>query len=93
MTPIPPDLQEKLEDFECQYGPARGKLALAMDLLTDAQVAAGQLTIYCRAGMDVRKPHPDLVLLQRQLDAIQHLVKSAFRDGKAPPGAKAPTGE
>ena len=81
--PLPQDYQEKLEDFQFQYGEGAGRLALAMELLVDAEVSAGQLGIYCRHGLQPNKVHPDLELLQRQLTAIRSLVKEAYNTDRA----------
>lgn len=79
---LPPHLSEKLEDLEFQYGAARGKLALAMDLASDAEIAAGQLRLYCRNSMDPRRGHPDLEELIASLQVVRSLVKGAFRAGE-----------
>jgi hypothetical protein len=76
---LPEPILDKLEDFEQQYGALRGKLALAMELMVDAEVAAGHLRVYCRSGLDSRKAHPDLEALQLHLAAVRMLVKDAFR--------------
>ncbi|MCC6547559.1 hypothetical protein IT570_10365 [Candidatus Sumerlaeota bacterium] len=72
--------REKLDDFEFQYGPLAGKLALAMDLLSDAQIAAGQLAVYCRNSMQPGRPHPDVVVLQQNIEVVRTVVKGAFRE-------------
>lgn len=82
---LPEVLQDRLEDFETQYGQTSGKLALAMELITDAEIAAGHLTVYCRNGLDPRKPHPDLESLQRHIHVIRALIKEAFRAERGAP--------
>ena len=77
---LPPDYREKLEDFETQYGALAGKLALAMDLISDAEITAGQLALYCPNSLNPKQPHPDVQLLQRQVNAVRGLVKEAFRE-------------
>ena len=79
--------REKLDDFEFQYGALAGKLALAMDMLSDAQIAAGQLAIYCRNGLQPGRPHPDVVVLQRSIEVVRTVVKEAFREERARRGA------
>lgn len=83
LSHLPPDLREKLEDMETQYGPTAGKLAMAMDLMTEAEIAAGQLAIYCRNSMNPSKPHPDLEQVQACVKAVRQLVKGAFREERA----------
>ena len=47
---------EELERLEFQMGPARGKLALALDVLTDALVLVGQHGVYCASTRNPSKP-------------------------------------
>ena len=77
---LPDDWKERLEDFETQYGPMAGKLALAMDVITDAEISAGQLNVYCKNGLDPRRPHPDLERVQLYIKLVRSLLKEAFRD-------------
>ena len=74
------ELVDKLEDMETQYGPMAGKLAMAMDLITDAEISAGQLSVYCRHGLDASKTHPDLENLQKYIIVVRQLIKNAFRE-------------
>ena len=76
---FPAKVQDRLEDFEFQYGPLKGKLALAMDLVSDAEITAGQLGLYCRDGLRPERVHPDVEQLQLFLRAVRQLVKDAFR--------------
>lgn len=82
---LPPKLQNQLEDFEFQYGPVKGKLALAMDLASEAEIAAGNLALFCRDGINPQKPHPDVEQVQLFLRAVRQLVKDAFREGTKKP--------
>lgn len=79
---FPPKMQDQLEDFEFQYGAAKGKLALAIDLASEAEIATGQLAVYCRDGLNPQKPHPDVEQVQLYVRAIRQLVKDAFREEK-----------
>lgn len=90
---MPEKMREHLEDLQTQYGPANGKLAMAMDLLSDAEITAGQLTVYCRNGLDPRKPHPDLESLQLYVRAIRVLVREAFRERRAGGGVETKAAE
>ena len=77
---LPEKLRDKLEDMETQYGPMAGKLAMAMDLMTDAEISAGQLSVYCRNGLDPKKPHPDVENVQTYIKVCRQLIKEAFRN-------------
>lgn len=79
---LPEELRDKLEDFETQYGDAAGKLALAMDLMTDAEIAAANLRIYCRSALDARRGHPDLESVITHLAAVKMLVREAFHSDR-----------
>lgn len=79
---FPESVRERLEDMETQYGAMAGKIALAMDLITDAEISAGQLSVYCRNGLNPAKPHPDLEDLQTRIKAVRTLLKGAFRERK-----------
>ncbi len=80
---IPEELSEKLDDFEFQYGSQAGKLALAMDLISDAEIASGMLAVYCRNGLDPSRPRPDVEQLQNTVRTVRTLVKAAFREERA----------
>lgn len=82
--------EEKLEDLIMQYGPVGGKLAAVMDLMSDAEISAGMLRVYCRNSLDPRKPHPDLEELEQSLRTARDLLKEAFReDREGTPGSRA----
>ena len=42
--------REEIERYEFQYGPIRGKLAMTLDLLTDALTMTGQHGVYCTSA-------------------------------------------
>ena len=83
-------LTEKLEDMEFQYGALAGKLAMAMDLVNDAEITSGMLQLFCRNGLDPRRPHPDLENLQKTIGVIRMLIKEAFREEQARKNAAGP---
>jgi hypothetical protein len=41
--------QEELEHFETRMGVPRGRLAVTMDLVTDAMALVGQHGVYCQS--------------------------------------------
>ncbi len=75
-------LREKLEDMETQYGSIGGKLAFVMDLISDAEILAGQHGVYCRHGVDARRMHPDMEDLLLNIRASRSLIKNAFRENR-----------
>lgn len=71
-----------LEVHETMMGPARGRLAVALDLLTDSLALVGQHGIYCRSDRFPGKPKMDIALVLEQLDDAKQLVQSAMEELK-----------
>jgi hypothetical protein len=69
-----------LEHHETKMGPARGRLAVAMDLLTDSLALVGQHGVYCRSDRFPGKPKLDIALVLEQLDDAKQLVQSAMEE-------------
>ena len=78
---------EELERYETQLGVARGRLALALDMLTDALVLVGQHGIYCQSARQYGKPKMDIQLILKSLDSTKELVADVMDELKR--GAKA----
>jgi hypothetical protein len=69
---------ETLERHETMMGPARGRLAVALDLLTDSLALVGQHGVYCRSERVPGQPRLDIALVLEQLDDAKQLVQSAM---------------
>jgi hypothetical protein len=67
-----------LEHHETMMGSARGRLAVALDLLTDSLALVGQHGVYCRSERLPGKPKMDIALILDQLDDAKQLVQSAM---------------
>jgi hypothetical protein len=74
--------RESLEHHETMMGGARGRLAVALDLLTDSLALVGQHGIYCRSERFVGQPKMDIALVLEQLDDAKQLVQSAMEELK-----------
>jgi hypothetical protein len=74
--------RDSLEVHETMMGPARGRLAVALDLLTDSLALVGQHGIYCRSDRFPGKPKLDIALVLEQLDDAKQLVQSAMEELK-----------
>ena len=74
---------EELERYEFQYGPARGKLALTLDLLTDALVMVGQHGVYCTSSRNPAKPAMDLQVVLKEIEDAKDLVRDAMAELRA----------
>jgi hypothetical protein len=70
--------RDTLEHHETMMGPARGRLAVALDLLTDALALVGQHGVYCRSDRFPGKPKLDIALVIEQLEDAKELVQSAM---------------
>ncbi len=74
--------QDQLERYEMQFGPARGKLAMASDLLTDALVLVGQHGVYCQSVRQPNKPAMDLQIILQCLNESKELVLQALEKSR-----------
>ena len=73
---------DALELHETMMGPARGRLAVALDLLTDSMALVGQHGVYCRSERFIGQPKMDIALVMEQLTDAKQLVQSAIEQLK-----------
>lgn len=77
------DRRDELERYEFMMGPARGRLAVTMDLVTDAMALVGQHGVYCRSQRWPGRPVMDIQLIMKQLDDAKELIRSVMEELKA----------
>ena len=70
--------RDALEVHETMMGPARGRLAVALDLLTDSLALVGQHGVYCRSERFPGQPKLDIALVLEQLNDAKQLVQSSM---------------
>jgi hypothetical protein len=70
--------RETLERHETMLGRPGGRLAVALDLLTDSLALVGQHGVYCRSDRLPGQPKMDIALVLEQLDDAKQLVQSAM---------------
>ncbi|MBV6431554.1 MAG: hypothetical protein IANPNBLG_01686 [Bryobacteraceae bacterium] len=70
----------ELEDYEFQMGIERGRLALTLDLLTDALVLVGQHGVYCQSARQPGKPAMDVQIVQKCINDAKDLVGSVMQE-------------
>ena len=70
--------QRALEVHETMMGTGRGRLAVAMDLLTDALAMVGQHGVYCQSTRHPGRPTLDLALVIEQIGDAKELVQSVI---------------
>ncbi len=75
---------EARERYEFQMGPVRGKLATALDILTDALTLVGQHGVYCRSQRQPQFPSMDIRLILQQIEDSKGLVIEAMTVLKSP---------
>jgi hypothetical protein len=73
---------DALEHHETKMGTARGRLAVALDLVTDSLALVGQHGIYCRSERFPGKPKMDIAMVLEQLNDAKELVQSAMEELK-----------
>jgi len=74
------DRKEELEKHEFMMGPARGRLAVTLDALTDALVLVGQHGVYCQSARQPGKPAMDVQIILKSLNDAKELVSSVMQE-------------
>jgi hypothetical protein len=70
----------ELELHELQMGSSRGRLAVALDSLTDALVMVGQHGVYCQSNRQPGLPAMDLQIVLQSLNEAKELVSSVMEE-------------
>ncbi len=66
------------------FGVPRGRLAVALDMLTDALVLVGQHGVYCQSARQPGKPAMDIQIISKALSDAKELVIGAMDELKRP---------
>jgi hypothetical protein len=74
--------RDALELHETRMGSTRGRLAVALDLLTDSMALVGQHGVYCRSERAPGQPKMDIGLVLEHLGDAKLLVQSAMEELK-----------
>lgn len=82
--------QEELEKHEFMMGVPRGRLAVTLDVLTDALVLVGQHGMYCQSARQPGKPAMDIQIITKQLVDAKDLISSVMAELKAERASKDP---
>ena len=75
--------RSELEHYEFMMGADRGRLAVALDMLTDALVMVGQHGVYCASTRNPAKPALDLQAVLGDVEGAKHLIQSVMEELKA----------
>ena len=74
------DRKQEIEKHEFMMGAARGRLAVTLDVLTDALVLVGQHGVYCQSARQPGKPAMDVQIILKCLNDSKELVSSVIED-------------
>ncbi len=72
--------RDELEKYEFMMGPARGKLAVSLDMLTDALILIGQHGVYCTSQRNPSKPALDLETVLGEINGAKQLIQSVMEE-------------
>jgi hypothetical protein len=73
------DQRETLEKHEFMMGVSRGRLAVTLDMLTDALILVGQHGVYCTSARNPAIPALDLQAVMHQLTGAKELIQSVMQ--------------
>ena len=74
--------KDELEKYEFQMGLERGRLALSLDMLTDALVLVGQHGVYCQSARQPGKPAMDIQIISKQITEAKQLIVDVMQEIK-----------
>ena len=70
--------RDDLERFEFMMGAERGRLAVTLDMLTDALILIGQHGVYCASTRNPSKPALDLETVLSEINGAKELIQSVM---------------
>jgi len=74
------DRKQALEEYEFRMGLERGRLAVTLDLLTDALVLVGQHGVYCQSARQAGMPAMDIQMISHSLTGAKELIASVMAE-------------
>ncbi len=75
--------RSELEKHEFMMGVERGRLAVALDLLTDSLIMVGQHGVYCTSSRNPSKPALDLQAVLAGMEGAKALIQSVMEELRA----------
>jgi hypothetical protein len=79
------DKKEELARHEMMMGVPRGRLAVTLDMITDAMALVGQHGVYCQSQRFVGKPTMDIQIVMKSLTDAKELIQSVMEELKRSP--------
>ena len=74
--------REELEKHEFMMGAPRGRLAVTLDVLTDALVLVGQHGVYSQSSRQPGKPAMDIQLISKLITDAKELIGDVVQELK-----------
>ena len=72
--------REDLDKYEFMMGAPRGRLAVALDVLTDALTMVGQHGVYCQSARQPGKPAMDIQVVMKGITDAKELISSVMQE-------------
>jgi hypothetical protein len=72
--------RDELEKYETMMGRERGRLAVTLDMLTDALVLVGQHGVYCQSARQPGRPAMDVQIILKCLEGSKELVTAVMQE-------------
>lgn len=76
--------KDELERSEFQYGIEAGRIAVALDVLTEALVLVGQHGVYCQSARQPGKPKMDIQMISTGIEQAKELLSSVMTELRRP---------
>ncbi len=70
--------RDEIEKHELMLGAERGRLAVSLDVLTDALILIGQHGVYCVSSRNPSKPALDLQAVLAGIEDAKELIQSTM---------------
>ncbi len=80
--PLDKERLDEMERHEFMMGFERGRLAVTLDLLTDALVLVGQHGVYCQSARQAGKPAMDIQIISKCIVDAKELVATVMEELK-----------
>lgn len=75
--------KDEIDHYETMMGPHRGRLAVTLDLVTNALVLVGQHGVYCHTNRDPDTPVMDIRVITAELTKAKQLIQSVMENLRA----------
>ena len=72
--------RSELDKYEFMMGVPRGRLAVALDVLTDALTMVGQHGVYCQSARQPGKPAMDIQIVMKGITDAKELISSVMEE-------------